>query len=469
MSSLPELGVGAIWLAGLDPWIEASGHLVDFLEIEPATMTLADGSTPTLGVDPLNTLAADHRPVVVHGVSAPVGGTLAPDADFSRLADAAKIVDAPWVSEHLSINRLRHADDSVYPTGFFLPPAQTPHSVEVAAANLRRLRDITGRPVAFETGVNYLQPRPGEMSDGAFWRAVAEAADCYILCDLHNIWCNSINGRQPFDDTIAELPLDRICEIHLAGGREHDGYLLDSHAGLVDAKLMVKAAQVIERLPALRALTFEMMPNSIPLCDIDVDGYRDQFETMQRMWEKRGTRVGQPMAEHSGWKPPAPSASATSDAEAWEQALAASFTHLPHDPNDDLAGAGIDLYRYLIRKMRGGAVVSAAQLSYRMLAMARGLAEANQILDDYQRTTPAHQWVPDEAQAFLDHVRAVAADVPYLIDVVNFEEASRQVMMTGEPVEVSFGCDPIPLLDAVRSGTRPSGISAEPHTLVLNP
>ncbi len=470
MPALPELGVGAIWLTGLDQWIEASEPLVDFLEIEPATMTLPDGSTPAVGDDPLNRLAADGRPVVAHSVSAPVGGTIAPDAGFEALAKAADLVDAPWVSEHLSINRLQHGDGSIHPTGFFLPPTQTPDAVEIAAANLRRLAKITGRPVAFETGVNYLQPRPGEMTDGAFWRAVAEAADCYILCDLHNIWCNASNGRQPFDQTIDELPLERICEIHLAGGRQHDGYLLDSHAGLVDPQLLVKAGQVIERLPSLRALTFEMMADSIPLCEIDVDSYRAQFVELQRMWERRAVSVGKPLS--SGATSPGVYGTAvdtTWDAPGWERALADSFTHLTPDRERGLDDPGIDIYRHLIYKMRGGTVVSTTQLSYRMLAMSKGLDEANRVLDDYQRRTPPTLWVLDEAQGFADHLRTVAGDVPYLLDVVNFEAASRQVMITGDPVEVTFGCDPLPLLDALRRGQRPPNLTPDPHIVLVEP
>lgn len=466
MPALPELGVGTIWLAGLDPWIEASAPVLDFLEIEPATMTLPDGSRPVVGGDALQRLADDGRPILAHSVSAPVGGTIAPHAGFEAIAAAADIVDAPWVSEHLSINRLEHPDGSVHPTGFFLPPAQTPDGVEVAATNLRRLREITGRPVAFETGVNYLKPQPGEMSDGAFWRAVAEAADCYILCDLHNIWCNEINGRQSLAHTIDELPLERICEVHLAGGRHHEGFLLDSHAGLVDPKLMAIAGNVIERLPSLRALTFEMMPDSIPLCDIDESSYRAQFETLQRMWARRGTAAGRPMSA----EPPCRSADGTGgwDARSWEAALAASFTHVPGD-HRGIDDPGIDLYKHLVWKMRSGTVVSTTRLSYRMLALSIGLDEANRMLTEYQRRTPPTLWVLDEAARFCDYLAEVAADVPYLMDVVEFEAASRRVQITGEPTEVTFGCDPTPLLGALQRGERPPPLTPEPHTVLIEP
>ncbi len=154
------------------------------------------------------------------------------------------------------------------------------------------------------------------------------------------------------------------------------------------------------------------------------------------------------MSTQNNWSPPTQTAGVLWDAAGWERALAASFTHLLHDRSDEIVDPGIDVYQHLIRKMRGGTVVSTTQLSYRMLALSQGL---------------------DEAQGFSNHLRSIARDVPYLLDVVNFEAASREVIITGEPVEVTFGCDPIPLLDALRKGIRPPDLPAQPHALIVQP
>ena len=61
--------------------------------------------------------------------------------------------------------------------------------------------------------------------------AVAECADCGILLDLHNLFANGVNGRQSVEEFIAQLPLERVWEIHVAGGVELDGYWLDAHSG----------------------------------------------------------------------------------------------------------------------------------------------------------------------------------------------------------------------------------------------
>ena len=78
-------------------------------------------------------------------------------------------------------------------------------------------------PFLVETGVSYLRPRPGELSDGAYIAGVAERADCGILLDLHNLLTNERNGRQPVSEVLDELPLERVLEVHVAGGSRRAG------------------------------------------------------------------------------------------------------------------------------------------------------------------------------------------------------------------------------------------------------
>src|SRR3546814_5125539 len=90
-------------------------------------------------------------------------------------------------------------------TGFLLPPLQSRETIETSVRNIRQLQAAIGRPLAFEIAANYLKPLPGEMTDGEFIAEIAERADCGILLDMHNLWCNQLNGRQPVDDVLATL------------------------------------------------------------------------------------------------------------------------------------------------------------------------------------------------------------------------------------------------------------------------
>ena len=110
------------------------------------------------------------------------------------------------------------------------------------------------------------------MPDGDFVAEVAEAADCGILLDLHNVLCNARNGRQSVEAFCDAIPLDRVWEIHLAGGVSERGFWLDAHSGLVEPVLMDLVADLIPRLPALGAIIFEIMPEFIPATGLTAIG-----------------------------------------------------------------------------------------------------------------------------------------------------------------------------------------------------
>lgn len=68
-----------------------------------------------------------------------------------------------------------------------LPPLQNADGLAAIVANIQQLQSHLDVPLLIETGVNYLQVQPDQWSDGEFVAAVATAADCGILLDLHNI------------------------------------------------------------------------------------------------------------------------------------------------------------------------------------------------------------------------------------------------------------------------------------------
>src|SRR5690349_15965699 len=175
----------------------------------------------------LDHLTEFPAPKVVHGVSNPVGGSVS--ADPVRLELLSGIVESfgsDLVSEHLSFARVASADRCDF-TGFMLPPRQTSEGVRVAARSVRAMAARVKVAFAIENGVSYLRPRRDEMADGEFVSAVAEEADVGILLDLHNAYTNERNGRDGMEMFVAALPLERVMEIHVAGGLPNGDYWLD--------------------------------------------------------------------------------------------------------------------------------------------------------------------------------------------------------------------------------------------------
>src|SRR5262249_23000774 len=222
---------------------------------------------------------------LVHSIGFPIGGSVSYGGDYiTPLANTVSTLGARWESEHLSFNVIQ-TGDAIEQIGFLLPPRQTLAGARTAVSNIRRLALELSAPFAFETGVNYLQPRADEITDGEFFSVIAEEADCGILLDLHNIWANERNGRQPVADVIHALPLERVWEVHMAGGMMLGNYYLDSHSDLISEKLFDMAASVIPRLPNLGALIFEILPGYVP--KVGLDQIRRQLTLLNALWRLR--------------------------------------------------------------------------------------------------------------------------------------------------------------------------------------
>jgi len=352
--NLPGLGVGVVWWPSLDPLCQADEGLVSVVEAEPEAFWNPIETDEGCRFDSFlpEMLRELRQPKLLHGVGAPLGGTCRPppghQAAFTR--DIARLRPA-WISEHLSFSRFRTGTDDPVFAGFLLPPAQSSHGVIMAAENIRlRCASLGGMPIAFETGVSYLPSLPGEISDGEFAAAVADEADCGILLDLHNLLCNDRNGRQSVAAFCGSLPLDRVWELHLAGGMNLNGFRLDAHSGLVEPELMEMATDLVPNLPNLRAIIFEIMPDFVPI--IGLAAIARQLERLHDLWARRQIAASESMGGGQGRR--RQSRNALPEPHEWEELLGCGVTGLAvAEPSGAVAawwraaGPALELYRRL--------------------------------------------------------------------------------------------------------------------------
>jgi len=415
-----DLGVGIVVSAGLDLLWDDIWHLVDVVEVEPQTMWTPRQDTGWDLIDKAFRWVEDLQlPTIAHGVGFPVGGCEPPDAAGVTLAalSARRLAASHW-SEHLSFNQATVSGRRI-DAGFLLPPAQTWAGVDAAVDHVAAYRAAAALPFLIETGVNYLQPRQGELSDGAFIAAVADRSDCAILLDLHNLLANERNGREPVKDVLSELPLERVLEVHVAGGFKFDGYYLDAHIGGPDGELLALLAEVLPSLPNVRAVTFEAVPES--LAALGASGVRSVLESIHRVvegshphgvWRSgraylagafdrpavRRTRHGPQPGIASG----APDACATQE---WERRIAAYTSRLTDDPPGTDPGLG--LLRHLADQARLGQVVLARPDLIRSLVATIGLDRTEEIMHRYLRARPPQRWTAREGEQFASWLRHV--------------------------------------------------------------
>lgn len=454
------LGVGLVYWADLEPLLQPGGAAVSVVELEPqSTWELAtqdDAWRYRCNDGLLDRVAALPQHKLLHGVGHPFGGTVRDPVDpLPLLRHAVDRLHPAWVSEHLSFNRRLRAG-RVENAGFLLPPPQSPAAVRVAARNIAEFRRDLGRPVAFETGVNYLRPRPDDLPDGAFFAAVAHAADSGILLDLHNLWCNERNGRQPVAAALAQLPLERVWEIHVAGGMQESGYWLDAHSGAVPPQVLDIAAELIPRLPNLGALIFEVLPEH--LSRIGLDGVHRQIEQLQPLWALRRSdeiRVAMTACEVGE-----PTPSDRGEVARWECALVDALRATPGSGSttaDLRTDAGCALLGELVREFRRASLVRA--LHYTMTCLLAGLGPrgTRELLEAYFEGHPPEPFAAVEADCFARFLLAQLPrlHVPQLAEVLAFERALVRATIHGVSTEVAWSVDPTQLFDSLDAGRLP--------------
>jgi uncharacterized protein (UPF0276 family) len=438
--------------------------LLDVVEVEPQMFwTRPGGATQPVRANeafPAH-IASLGLPTLLHSVGLPVGNAVAPPAhDLERLARDAAILDPLWVSEHLSFDRAIVGGEPVW-TGFLLPPPQTQAAVRVAAARLHALREAVQRPVAFETGTNYFEDGRDELADGAFFAAVAAAADCGILLDLHNLWANERNGRMPLERVIDALPLDRVWEVHLAGGQLHRGVYLDAHRGLVDPELLAIAARIVPRLPALRAIVLEAIPDS--LRSVTPQALRVQLEALRELWSMRGIAAG--ATRRSVTVPEAIRAADVHEVGAHADAVAGAVS----DALVAADGDRVALVAELVRQARASTLLRVLPLTSRLLMAELGVEAFTSLFERYAAANAPQRFPTVEAQGFLAFLDREAPPLRYLRAIVTLERAIVASIAAGTSHAVPFPFAPGPLFLAMHERRRPPQLAPWPHVVHVGP
>lgn len=470
LSDLPRLGVGVVYNAALDPLLVDLADLINAVEIEPQVFSIPDPTAPggyRISSELLKRARSLDVAVLIHGVGFPVGGASAPTPENAAALDAcATDLGAEWVSEHLAFNRARSDDDTVYCAGFALPVLQTEAGVEAAVDAIVATQAQLTIPFLIETSTNYLQPMPGEIPDGEFVARIAQLSNCGILLDLHNIWANERNGRQRAVDFLAQLPAERIAEIHLAGGLEHRGYWLDAHAGRIPDEVMAMAGEFVPSLPNLKALTFEVMSQHVE--QLGLTGVRCELERLADLWQRRSIQSADraPTAHRPATSRHQPNDTSSPTPREWESTLAqlALGRQVDNSVARQLAcDPGVELYRELIWQVRAGMVVEGLRLTCRLLRLAKGDAFLVELLSQHFSETAPELFAGDAAAAFCKFLEQSELDLQFLDEILALECAVLRVQRTGSDETVTLRCDPKELLSELGGSRIPTGSGSQLH------
>ncbi|WP_082508413.1 MNIO family bufferin maturase [Burkholderia sp. Leaf177] len=184
------------------------------------------------GGPPHRMLAAirENYPVSIHGVCMSIGGPDAlDDVHLARFRDVVSRYEPAMVSEHLAW--------SSHGGSFFndlLPLPYTRQTLDKVCSHIDQVQETIKRPILLENPSTYVAFASSTMSETGFLRAVAQRTGCGLLLDINNVFVSANNHGFSASAYLADFPLERVGEIHLAGHSEqeddeHELLLIDSH------------------------------------------------------------------------------------------------------------------------------------------------------------------------------------------------------------------------------------------------
>jgi uncharacterized protein (UPF0276 family) len=223
---MARLGTGIGWRPEIADAVERMPG-IDWVEV------VAENVCPGHLPDSLLRLRERGVTVVPHGVSLGLGGAERPDEGrLTALAERAEALGAPLVTEHIAFVRAGGALTASphLEAGHLLPVPRTRDGLDVLCENVRVAQEALPVPLAVEN-IAALLAWPGEeLTEGQFLYELADRTGVRLLIDVANLHTNHVNRGEDPAKALAELPLEAIAYVHVAGGFERDGVWHDSHA-----------------------------------------------------------------------------------------------------------------------------------------------------------------------------------------------------------------------------------------------
>ncbi|MGX4689175.1 DUF692 domain-containing protein [Streptomyces sp. JNUCC 63] len=223
---MERLGVGIGWRPEIAKAVEGMPG-VDWVEV--VSENVCPGHLP----ESLLRLRERGVTVVPHGVSLGLGGAERPDERrLKALAERVEALGSPLVSEHIAFVRAGGAPTASprLEAGHLLPVPRTRDALDVLCENVRIAQEALPVPLAVENIAALLAWPDDELTEDQFLYELADRTGVRLLIDVANLHTNHVNRGEDPARTLAELPLEAIAYVHVAGGFERDGVWHDSHA-----------------------------------------------------------------------------------------------------------------------------------------------------------------------------------------------------------------------------------------------
>lgn len=183
----------------------------------------------TLGGAPRDKLdwLKERFPLVLHGVNMSLGSVDPLNQEYLRgLKKLIRYCQPTFVTDHLCWTSVggKYLHD-------LLPLPYTEEVIRHFVTKINQVQDYLEQPIGVENLSSYLTFRESNMTEWDFLSEIIRQTKCYLMLDINNVYVSSVNhGFDPWS-YLANVPIDSICQIHLAGHTTlPNGRKIDTHS-----------------------------------------------------------------------------------------------------------------------------------------------------------------------------------------------------------------------------------------------
>lgn len=216
-------------------------------------------------------------PLVLHGVDLSIGTDSPTDEIYlEKIRRIAGRIKPHWVSDHLCFTRVPGMS-----LGQLTPVSFNENTVEFVVRHIKEVSAVFDCPFLVENISYYFLVPPISMTEAEFITRVIREAGCWLLLDITNVMNNATNNHYDPYEFLDGIPLDKVVQIHLAGGSYSNGIMLDTHSHPVHSDVFNLLRYAVPKMPELKGVSIERDQNFPPFEEIlsDLDEIRAILNT----------------------------------------------------------------------------------------------------------------------------------------------------------------------------------------------
>lgn len=174
-------------------------------------------------------------------------------------ADHIEQVGSPWFAQDCAYCFWEEGHGYSSQFGYFIPPILNRASLSLAIDRVKEVQDTIPVTVAIEPPpVSFVV---GTIPVFSFFWEIADKTDCALLLDMGHLVSYEMASGKAVTDALFDLPVDRVVEVHVAGGRIRQGetgpIYVDAHENQIQQPTWDMLDRMLPELPEVKAVCFE--------------------------------------------------------------------------------------------------------------------------------------------------------------------------------------------------------------------